>query len=58
LLCVSSREKRRHSRALRVRVEPEHDRLVRRAAEKAGISISDWVRERLIRAAEKELADG
>jgi uncharacterized protein (DUF1778 family) len=50
--------KRRHSAALHIRVMPEHEELIRQAAELAGVSISDWIRERLIRQARKELAQG
>jgi predicted HicB family RNase H-like nuclease len=49
--------KRRHSSALYIRVIPEHEELIRQAAERAGVSISDWIRERLIRTARKELAE-
>jgi uncharacterized protein (DUF1778 family) len=35
---------------------PEQEELIRQAAELAGISISAWIRERLIRAARKEVA--
>jgi uncharacterized protein (DUF1778 family) len=47
---------RKHSAMLNIRLEPEHDALFRRAAKEAGISLSDWIRERLIRAARKEVA--
>ena len=46
------------SAALRIRLLPEHEDLIRQAAELAGISISAWIRERLIRAARKEIAQG
>jgi predicted HicB family RNase H-like nuclease len=48
---------RRHSDVLHIRVTPEHGELVRQAAERAGVSLSDWIRERLIRTARKELAE-
>jgi len=38
-------------------VTPEHGELIRQAAERAGVSISDWIRERLIRTARRELAE-
>jgi uncharacterized protein (DUF1778 family) len=41
---------------LNIRLLPEHAELIRSAAELAGISLSDWIRERLIRAARKELS--
>ena len=49
-------ERRRHSAALHIRLMPEHEELIRKAAELAGVSISDWIRERLIRAARKEIS--
>jgi uncharacterized protein (DUF1778 family) len=52
---TTAKPKRRHSSALYIRVTPEHEELIRQAAELAGISISDWIRERLIRAARKEI---
>jgi uncharacterized protein (DUF1778 family) len=48
---------RTHSSALRIRLLPEHDALVREAAALAGVSLSDWLRERIIRAARRELAE-
>ena len=48
---------RRHSAVLHRRLEPQHDDLIRRAADHAGVSLSDWVRERLIRAARQELGE-
>jgi hypothetical protein len=48
---------RTHSSALRIRLLPEHDALVREAATLAGVSLSDWLRERIIRAARKEVAE-
>ena len=52
---VKNAENRRHGAALRLRLLPEHDRIVRRAAEVAGVSLSDWMRERLLRSAREEL---
>jgi uncharacterized protein (DUF1778 family) len=49
-------EGRKHSESLRLRLLPEHHALIKQAAEKAGVSLSDWLRERMIRAARKELA--
>ena len=49
---------RRHTSMLNVRVLPEHAELIRQAAELAGVSISDWIRERLLRQARRELAQG
>lgn len=47
---------RRHTAMLNIRMLPEHADLIRQAAELAGVSLSDWIRERLIRAARKELS--
>jgi hypothetical protein len=48
---------------LRVRVAPEHDELIRQAAEAAARrkgtgDVSSWVREILVGAARRELAKG
>jgi uncharacterized protein (DUF1778 family) len=48
---------RRHTAMLNIRLLPEHAELIRQAATLAGVSISDWIRERLIRAARKELSN-
>jgi uncharacterized protein (DUF1778 family) len=47
---------RRHTAMLNIRLLPEHAELIRLAAETAGVSLSDWIRERLIRAARKEIS--
>jgi uncharacterized protein (DUF1778 family) len=49
--------KRRHSSALFIRVTPEHEEMIKRAAELAGTSVSDWIRDKLIRAARKDIAE-
>ncbi len=54
-------ESRAHSAMLRVRVLPELDDLIRRAADHAAArrgtgTVSDWIRETLKAAAERELA--
>lgn len=54
---VKKHEDKRHGGALRLRLLPEHDALIRQAAELAGISLSAWMRERLIRAARQELGE-
>ena len=36
---------------------PEHDALIREAASLAGVSLSDWLRERIVRAARREVAE-
>jgi uncharacterized protein (DUF1778 family) len=48
---------RAHSSALRIRLMPEHDALIREAAALAGVSLSDWLRERIVRAARREVAE-
>jgi predicted HicB family RNase H-like nuclease len=48
---------RRHTAMLNIRLLPEHAELIRQAAEHAGVSLSDWIRERLIRAARKEVPE-
>jgi uncharacterized protein (DUF1778 family) len=55
---MKEKPKRRHSAALHIRLVPEHEELIREAAELAGVSLSDWIRERLLRAARKEIAAG
>lgn len=47
---------RRHSASVRIRLLPEHNALIRKAADHAGILLSDWLRERLIAAARRETA--
>ena len=49
--------KRRHSKELRARLRPEQDDLIREAAGIAGITLSDWMRERLTKAARREIAE-
>lgn len=49
--------KRRHSSNLFIRVTPEHEELVRQAAGLAGTSLSDWIRDRLVRTARREIAE-
>jgi uncharacterized protein (DUF1778 family) len=43
--------------ALRLRLLSEHEALMKQAAELAGLSLSAWMRERLIRDARREIAD-
>jgi len=57
MTATTEKPRRKHSSALYIRVTPEHEELIRQAAERAGVSISDWIRERLIRVARKELAE-
>ncbi|HSF42098.1 MAG TPA: DUF1778 domain-containing protein [Thermoanaerobaculia bacterium] len=49
--------KRRHSAALHIRLIPDHEELIRQAAELAGTSLSDWIRDRLVRTARREIAE-
>ncbi|MFY9824184.1 MAG: DUF1778 domain-containing protein [Thermoanaerobaculia bacterium] len=48
---------RAHSAALRIRLIPEHDALIREAASLAGVSLSDWLRDRIVRIARREVAE-
>jgi uncharacterized protein (DUF1778 family) len=50
-------EHRVHSASIRIRLMPEHDSLVREAAGLAGVSLSDWIRDRLVRLARREVAE-
>jgi len=52
-----SPSKRKHSSALYIRVTPEHEELIRQAAELTGTSVSDWIRDKLVRAARKDIAE-
>ena len=45
----------KRSCAIRVRLLPVHNRLIRKAAAQVGLGISDWLRERMITAAQAEL---
>lgn len=49
--------KRRHSAALHIRLVPDHEELIRQAADLSGTSLSDWIRDRLVRAARREIAE-
>jgi uncharacterized protein (DUF1778 family) len=51
----SDQEKRTHSAQLHIRLAPEHDDLIRRAAESSGQTLTNWIRGTLIREARKEL---
>ena len=42
--------------SLRLRMFPDQEQLIRQAARLAGISISAWIRERLVRAARREVS--
>lgn len=47
--------KRRHNKALQIRMTAELLDLVHFASERAGLSTSGWVRDRLMRVARREL---
>ena len=46
---------RRHSAQINLRLLPEHDELIREAAEHAAMSVTDWLRGLAVREARKEL---
>lgn len=50
-------ENRTHSESIRIRLTPDHDALIRQAAELAGTSLSDWIRDRLVRTARREIGE-
>ena len=50
-------ENRRHAVAAAFRFTVEQDELFRKAAEHAGLSLSAWVRERLLSAARSEIGN-
>lgn len=49
--------RRRHSSSMFIRVTPETEEMIRRAAELSGASLSDWIRQALLRAARREIAE-
>ena len=60
---MDEQPKRRHSAALHIRLFPEHQELVRLAAESAARrkgagDLSSWIRETLVAAARRELKRG
>jgi uncharacterized protein (DUF1778 family) len=48
---------RTHSESIRIRLTQEHDALIRQAADLTGTSLSDWIRDRLVRTARREIAE-
>jgi uncharacterized protein (DUF1778 family) len=48
-------ENRKHSQAVRLRLTPEQDALFRQAAERTGVTVSNWTRLRLLEAAHRDL---
>lgn len=47
----------RRSARIGIRAEPSDKERYERAAEKAGLTLSDWIKARLDRAARRELGD-
>lgn len=47
-------ENRKHSADTHIRLEPDQRELFDKAAEEAGLSLSAWIRTRLLAAAKKE----
>ena len=48
-------EKRKHSAQIHIRLTPEHDQLIREAAEHSGQTLTNWIRGQLVKAARQEL---
>jgi len=48
-------ERRTHTARLHIRLTPEQDELIREAAEQSGSTLTNWIRDRLLRAARQEL---
>ena len=48
-------EKRTHSSQIHIRLTPDHDDLIREAAEHSGQTLTNWIRGVLVREARKEL---
>jgi uncharacterized protein (DUF1778 family) len=49
-------QKRTHSAQINLRLLPEHDDLIREAAEHAGMTVTNWLRGLAVREARKELS--
>lgn len=49
--------KRKHTSQLNFRLTPEHEELIRAAAEHAGQTLTNWCRGVLVRAARQELGE-
>ena len=56
LAMVKDAEKRAHSAQIHIRLTPEHDDLIRQAAEHSGQTLTNWIRGVLVREARKELS--
>lgn len=50
-------EKDRKTEWLRARTKPEHKALMQQAADRAGINLSAWIVDRLVKAARVELTE-
>ena len=48
-------ETRRHTAQIHIRLTPDQDKLIREAAEHSGSTLTNWIRDRLLRAARQEL---
>ena len=51
----TAKQKRTHSAQVNLQLTPEHDRLIREAAEHAGQTLTNWIRGVLVRSAREEL---
>lgn len=51
-------EKRKHTAQIHIRLTPDHDQLIREAAEHSGQTLTNWIRGVLVKAAREELASG
>lgn len=52
---TKQQSKRRHGAQINFRLTPEHDELIREAAEHSGQTLTNWIRGVLVREARKEL---
>lgn len=53
---LGSKPPRRHSAQVNFRLTPEHEELIRTAAEHSGQTLANWIRGVLVKAARQELA--
>lgn len=54
-MATKQQPKRRHGAQINFRLTPEHDELIREAAEHSGQTLTNWIRGVLVREARKEL---
>ena len=52
-----SEDKRLHTEQIHIRLTAEQNDLIRRAAEHSGMTLTNWMRGELLRAARRELRD-